>query len=258
MLDLLSQAALMLMRLDVILMIAAGMCLGILVGALPGFTTVMAMAIVLPISFFLEPILGIPFLIGVYKGGIFGGSIPAILVSIPGTGAAIATTFDGPALTRKGQSRKALEMALVASAIGDFLSSFATVAIIGPIAMIALMIGPPEIAAILILSLLIIVVTSSGNFFKNMLMLLIGALLAMIGQDPIGAMVRFDFGFHALQAGIDLLPLVIGLFAIPEILLAMERRESSIVAGASTRPEGIGCDGRTLGPACGRFSARRH
>ncbi len=71
-----------------------------------------------------------------------------------------------------------------------------------------------------------------------MLMLLIGALLAMIGQDPIGAMVRFDFGFHALQAGIDLLPLVIGLFAIPEILLAMERRESAIVAGASTRPEG--------------------
>ena len=238
MLDLVSEAALMLMRLDVMLMIAAGMCLGILVGALPGFTTVMAMAIVLPISFFLEPILGIPFLIGVYKGGIFGGSIPAILVSIPGTGAAIATTFDGPALTRKGQSRKALEMALVASAIGDFLSSFATVGVIGLIAMIALMIGPPEIAAILILSLLIIVVTSSGNFFKNVLMLLIGALLAMIGQDPIGAMVRFDFGFHALQAGIDLLPLVIGLFAIPEILLAMERRESAIVADARTRPEG--------------------
>jgi putative tricarboxylic transport membrane protein len=237
-LELLTDAALMLMRLDVILMIAAGMTLGMLVGALPGFTTVMAMAIVLPISFFLEPILGIPFLIGVYKGGIFGGSIPAILVNIPGTGASVATTLDGPAMTRNGQSRKALEIALVASAVADFLSSFGTILVIGFIAMIALMIGPPEISAILILSLLVIVVSSSGSFLKGMVMLLIGAFIAMIGQDPIGAMVRFDFGFHPLQAGIDLLPLIIGLFAIPEILLAIERRTQSVVDKRFVRAEG--------------------
>ena len=82
-------------------MMAVGLFLGILVGALPGFSTVMAMAVLLPISFFLDPLMGIPFLIGVYKGGIFGGCIPAILVSMPGTGASVATTFDGPALTRK-------------------------------------------------------------------------------------------------------------------------------------------------------------
>ena len=80
----------------------------------------MAMAVLLPISFFLSPVVGIPFLIGVYKGGIYGGSIPAILVGIPGTGASVATTFDGLPLTHKGQSRKALDMALAASAIGDF------------------------------------------------------------------------------------------------------------------------------------------
>lgn len=238
MLDLLTEASLMLMRLDVIAMIAAGMVLGMLVGALPGFTTVMAMAIVLPISFFLEPILGIPFLIGVYKGGIFGGSIPAILVNIPGTGASVATTLDGPAMTRNGESRKALEIALVASAIGDFLSSFGTILVIGLIAVVALMIGPPEIATILILSLLVIVVSSSGNFLKGMVMLFIGLFIAMVGQDPIGAMVRFDFGFHPLQAGIDLLPLIIGLFAIPEILLAIERRQSHIVDASRTRPQG--------------------
>lgn len=238
MFETLADAALMIMRFDVLAMIAAGMCLGILVGALPGFTTVMAMAVVLPISFFLEPILGIPFLIGVYKGGIFGGSIPAILVNIPGTGAAVATTLDGPAMTRNGQSRKALEIALVASAIGDFLSSFGTILVIGLIAAIALMIGPPEIAAILILSLLIIVVSSSGSFLKGMVMLLIGMSIAMVGQDPIGAMVRFDFGFHALQAGVSLLPLIIGLFAIPEILFAIERRQSSVVTAERTRPEG--------------------
>lgn len=238
MFEVLAEAAHMLMRFDVIMMIAGGMTLGMLVGALPGFTTVMAMAIVLPISFFLEPILGIPFLIGVYKGGIFGGSIPAILVNIPGTGAAIASTLDGPAMTRNGQSRKALEIALVSSAIGDFVSSFGTILVIGLIAAIALMIGPPEIAAILMLSLLIIVVSSSGSFLKGMVMLLIGMFIAMIGQDPIGSMVRFDFGFHPLQAGVDLLPLIIGLFAIPEILLAIERRMGSIVTTRQARAEG--------------------
>lgn len=234
----LAEAALMLMRFDVILMISAGMVLGMLVGALPGFTTVMAMAIVLPISFFLEPILGIPFLIGVYKGGIFGGSIPAILVNIPGTGASVATTLDGPAMTRKGQSRKALEMALVASAVGDFISSFGTILVIGLIAAVALMVGPPEITAILILSLLVIVVSSSGSFLKGMVMLLIGMFIATIGQDPVGAMVRFDFGFHPLQAGIDLLPLIIGLFAIPEILLAIEHRRAKVVDARHARAEG--------------------
>ncbi|MEE9146559.1 MAG: tripartite tricarboxylate transporter permease, partial [Candidatus Tectomicrobia bacterium] len=92
------------LRLDTMLYMSGGLFLGMFVGALPGFTTLMAMAILLPISFFLDPLLGIPFLIGVYKGGIYGGSVPAILVSMPGTGAAVATTFDGPSLTRKGQA----------------------------------------------------------------------------------------------------------------------------------------------------------
>ena len=94
----------MVLRLDTLAMTAFGLVLGILVGSLPGFTTVMAMAVLLPVSFFLDPLVGIPFLIGVYKGGIYGGSIPAILVGIPGTGASIATTFDGPPLTRQGSS----------------------------------------------------------------------------------------------------------------------------------------------------------
>jgi len=114
------------LRVDTYLYISVGLFLGMFVGALPGFTTLMAMAILLPVSFFLDPLLGIPFLIGVYKGGIYGGSIPAILVSMPGTGAAVATTFDGPALTKKGKGRKALEMALFASVSGDLTSDIIT------------------------------------------------------------------------------------------------------------------------------------
>lgn len=145
-------------RIDTVLMMAAGLVLGMLVGALPGFTTIMAMAVLLPLSFFLDPMVGIPFLIGVYKGGSFGGSIPAILISMPGTGAAVATTFDGPAPTKKRQARKAMEMALFASVFGELSSDIITILAIGPIALIAMLIGPPELAAVLLLSLIIITV----------------------------------------------------------------------------------------------------
>ncbi len=230
----------MVMRLDTLAMTAIGLVLGILVGALPGFTTVMAMAVLLPISFFLDPLVGIPFLIGVYKGGIYGGSIPAILIGIPGTGASVATTYDGPALTRKGMSRKALEMALAASVAGDTLSSLLTILLIGPIALVAMRVGPPELVIILAASMLIIGATTSGAMAKGMLMLAIGMFLSLIGQDPIGALDRFTFNVFALQAGIDLLPMLIGLFAIPEILLAVEDRLSMARKGLSARPEGSG------------------
>lgn len=216
-------------RLDTMAMMALGLVLGMLVGALPGFTTLMAMAVLLPLSFFLSPLVGIPFLIGVYKGGIFGGSIPAILVSMPGTGAAVATTFDGPALTKKKQSRKAIEMALVASVFGDLTSDVITILAIGPIALIAMLIGPPELVAVLILSLIVITVTGSGSFVKGLIMMTLGLFLAMIGQDPIGALSRFTFDIFAIRSGIPLLPMLIGIFALPEILIAIEKKASSFI-----------------------------
>ena len=216
-------------RLDTFLMMSVGLVLGMFVGALPGFTTLMAMAVLLPLSFFLDPLVGIPFLIGVYKGGIFGGSIPAILVSMPGTGAAVATTFDGPALTRKRQSRKAMEMALFSSVFGDLSSDIVTILFIGPIALIAMQIGPPELAAVLFLSLLIITVTGDGVFVKGLLMMMCGLFFSLIGQDPIGALSRFTFDFFAIKSGIPLLPMLIGVFAVPEILVAVERKTESYV-----------------------------
>jgi putative tricarboxylic transport membrane protein len=219
------------MRLDTFVVMSVGLLLGMFVGALPGFTTLMAMAILLPLSFFVEPLIGIPFLIGVYKGGIYGGSVPAILISMPGTGAAVATTFDGPALTRMGKARKALEMALFASVSGDLASDLVTIMFIGPIALIALMIGPPELAAILLLSLIIIAATSSGVFVKSLLMLAVGLLLSMVGQDPIGALSRFTFDLFEIRAGIPLLPMLIGVFALPEIFIAIENKGAAIVKG---------------------------
>ncbi|MDH5750112.1 MAG: tripartite tricarboxylate transporter permease, partial [Rhodospirillales bacterium] len=217
----------LILRWDTFGMIGLGLMLGMFVGALPGFTTVMAMALVLPISFFLDPLLGIPFLIGVYKGGIYGGSIPAILISVPGTGASIATTFDGPKLTKKGQGRKALEMALFASVFGDLSSDVITLFMIVPIAAIALRIGPPELSAIIVLALVIVAAASTGALIKGLVMAFVGLLLSMVGQDPLEFISRFTFGSMQLKSGIPLLPMMIGLFAIPEILAVIERMDVS-------------------------------
>ncbi len=230
MLEAFGQGIVMAMRADTFLMIALGLFSGMLVGALPGLTTTLAMAVLLPISFFLDPLLGIPFLIGVYKGGIYGGSIPAILVSIPGTGASIATTFDGPALTKQGKARKGLEMALYASVLGDFSTDIMTIAFIGPIAYLALKIGPPEVFAVILFSLVILSSVAGGSSIKGGIMGMLGLLLAMVGQDPLNAVSRFTFGVFELRAGITLIPLMIGLFAIPEILMALESRAASFVS----------------------------
>ena len=149
MLDQLVQGFALAFRIDTVVLMSAGLFAGMVVGALPGFTTLMAMAILLPISFFLDPVVGIPFLLGVYKGGIFGGSVPAILISMPGTGAAVATSIDGYQLTKKGQSRKALDIALFSSVFGDLSSDVFTILMIFPIAFLVMQFGPPELFAVL-------------------------------------------------------------------------------------------------------------
>jgi len=220
-----AEGALMAFRLDTLMMIAIGLFSGMLVGALPGFTTLMAMAILLPLSFFLDPLVGIPFLLGVYKGGIFGGSIPAILVSMPGTGAAVATSIDGYKLTKNGESRKALDIALFSSVIGDTFSDIFTIMMIFPIALLVMQFGPPELFAVLLMSLVIIVATSGSNPLKGLVMMLFGLWLAQIGTDPIGGVERFTFGIFELKSGIPLLPMLIGVFALPELVYAVMRNE---------------------------------
>jgi putative tricarboxylic transport membrane protein len=217
----------MALRLDTFGMMALGLFGGMLVGALPGFTTLMAMAILLPISFFLDPIVGIPFLLGIYKGGMFGGSIPAILVSMPGTGAAVATSRDGYALTKKGKSRKALDMALFASVFGDTMSDIFTILMIFPIALLVMQFGPPELFAVLLLSLVIIAATSGSNPLKALIMMLLGLWLSFIGTDPLGGVERFTFGLFDLKSGIPLLPMLIGVFAIPEVASVVMRNEKT-------------------------------
>jgi putative tricarboxylic transport membrane protein len=219
----------LLLRVDTYVYIAFGVAIGIFVGAMPGLTTTLAVALLLPITFKLDPMVGIPFLIGVTKGGIYGGSISAILVGIPGTGASIATTFDGPALTRLGKGRKALEMALFASVSSDFLASVLILALMGPIAIAALRIGPPEVFAIIIFSLILIASVSSKSGVKGALAAFLGLGLGFIGTDATTGATRMTFGLDALNSGIPLIPLIIGVFAVPEIFAAVESKAARFI-----------------------------
>jgi len=219
----------LLLRIDTYVYIAIGLTIGMFVGAMPGLTTTLAVAVLLPISFKLEPMVGIPFLIGLTKGGIFGGSISAILVGIPGTGASIATTFDGPALTRQGKGRKALEMALYSSVTGDLISDLITLCLIGPIALLTLLIGPPEVFAIIIFSLVLISSVSSESGIKGGIAAFLGLGLGFIGTDATTGATRLTFGLDALSGGIPLIPLIIGVFAVPEILAAVESRAARFI-----------------------------
>ncbi|WP_376877958.1 tripartite tricarboxylate transporter permease [Albirhodobacter sp. R86504] len=225
MIEYFTQGFAMAMRLDTMAMMCVGLFSGMLVGALPGFTTLMAMAILLPVSFFLDPVVGIPFLLGIYKGGIFGGSVPAILISMPGTGASVATTTDGYKLTQQGKSRKALDMALFSSVFGDTSSDILTMMMIFPIAYMVMQFGPPELFAVLLMSLIVIAATSGANPLKSVIMMMLGLWLSFVGTDPLGGVERFTFGMFDLRSGIPLLPMLIGVFALPEVASVVMRNE---------------------------------
>jgi putative tricarboxylic transport membrane protein len=146
-------------------------------------------------------------------------------------------------------------MALFSSVSGDLTSDIITIALIGPIAAVALLLGPPELAAILFLALIVISATSSGVFVKGLLMLVVGLFFGMIGQDPIGALSRFSFGFPEIEAGIPLLPMLIGVFALPEIFVNIEKKASSLIKAEDLKISGARLTWAEF-KSCGRTIAR--
>lgn len=207
---------------------ATGLLAGILVGALPGLTATMAVAVLAPFTFFIDVSIGIPFLLGVYKGAIYGGSIPAITINTPGTAASAATAIDGNALARRGRIRLALETSLFASVLADLLSTLVLILVAAPLASIAIRFGSPEFVLIYLFALTMIAGVSGTDFAKGLFSAVAGLLLAIIGLDPMSGYQRFTFGVTELMGGISLVPLLIGLFALSEIVIQAE---------ASRRPE---------------------
>jgi putative tricarboxylic transport membrane protein len=166
----------------------------------------------------MAPINGILLLLGVYKGGIFGGSIPAILIKTPGTPASSATILDGYPMAEKGEAGRALGMALWASCTADLVSNLALILFAGWLASFALNFGPPEFFALILFSLTIIAGVSGESLLRGALSAILGLLLATIGLDLVYGTNRFTFGDPNLMGGLNFIAVLIGLFAIPEII----------------------------------------
>jgi len=194
-----------------------GTIAGILFGCIPGLTTTMGVAITLPLTFGMTPINGLALLIAIYIGGNTGGLITSILLKIPGTPANVATTFDGAPMAEKGEAGKALGTGILVSVIGTFLSVLTLIFLAQPLASIAIRFGPFEMFAITLFALTMICTLVGDNVAKGLLSGVVGVTFAMIGFAPIGGAARFIF-IPDLSAGIGMLPLLMGLFAVSEVI----------------------------------------
>jgi len=229
MLDTLSLAIQAAFEPQVLLAVFAGTLIGVIIGALPGLTATMGMALLAPFTFFLEPVVGIGFLIGLYKGGTFGGSLTAVLIGTPGTASNAATMLDGYPLAKRGEAGRALSLSLWGSVAGDMVGSICLVLGAPFVAAFALRFGNAEFFALTLFSLTMVAYVSGDSLSKGVLAAAAGLTLALIGTDPIGGSPRFTFGVPELSAGIGVIPLAIGLFGLTEVLLQLGGYSSRVL-----------------------------
>ena len=215
---------------NIFLCMIIGVAVGIVVGALPGLSATLAVALMLPFTFSLDATSGILLLIGAYCGGVYGGSITAILIKTPGTPASVASVADGFSLTKKGRAYEALMASLYASVIGGMLSGLALLFIAPLIAKLAVNFGPPEYFALAVFGLTIIASVSGKSLAKGLLMAGIGLLICCVGIDPYEGQTRFVFGQSFLYSGIGMVPVMIGVFAIAEVFNQIEVHIKSVAA----------------------------
>jgi len=226
-LSMLGQGFLDVLQLSNLIYLFGGVLIGMVLGAIPGLTATMAIALIIPLTYYLTPTQSLIMLLAAYNAGTFGGSISAILIGTPGTPAAAATVADGYALAKKGQAGKAVKGALFSSAFGCLFSSIVLILIAQPIAKYALKFGPAEYTILMIFSLSIIASASGRSLAKGLLAGCIGLLFGTIGMDPGYTIPRLTFKVLKLSSGIDLVVMLIGALALGEILKQVE----SIAAG---------------------------
>lgn len=205
-----------------VVLMFAGVAVGIVFGALPGLSATMAVALFLPVTYAMSSSNAMTMLMALFIGGISGGLISAILLHIPGTPSSVATCFDGHPMAQKGQAAKALGVGVVFSFLGTVFSTLLLMFIAPQIAKVAINFGPCEFFAIAIFSLTMIATLSSGSMVKGIMAGVLGFMFATIGTDPIESSPRFTFGTSFLKGGFDMLAVMVGLFAIGEIMSAAQ------------------------------------
>ncbi|WP_374449147.1 tripartite tricarboxylate transporter permease [Stella sp.] len=201
-----------------LLLAVGGIVAGTIIGALPGLTATMAVAVLTPLTFAMEPASAMIALGAIYTGAIYGGCYSAILINTPGTPSAIATTFDGYPMARRGDADLALTLANLASVIGGLVGALALFALAPPLAEVALAFGPVEYFWLAVLGLTLIASLSEGSLLKGLIGGCVGLSIAMVGTAVVGGDVRFTFGVAGLLGGVNVVAALIGLFCIPVVV----------------------------------------
>lgn len=212
-----------------LLMIFFGTIFGIIFGAIPGLTATMGIALMLPFTFKMVPVEGITLLVGIFIGGVSGGLVSATLLRMPGTPASVSTVFDAYPMAQKGHPGLALGIGVVSSFVGGMLSAFGLAFVAPPIAKIALKFGYFEYFSLGIFALTIVVVLSRGMMVKGFISASLGLLIATFGAAPVDMAYRFTFGIKQLRGGVDLLPALIGLFAISQVMTEILNPHSLLI-----------------------------
>jgi len=240
MLELLGSSLINILHWKYLLPLFLGTLAGVVGGAVPGVTITMAIIVILPFTYGLDPLAGLAAMTGVYVGGSAGGLVVACLLGIPGTPSAIATTFDGFPMARKGEPGRALWLGVWASFFGGLLGGVFLILVTGPLAAIALEFGPWEFFSLFVLAMAMVAGLTEASFVKGLLATAIGLLVTVIGSDPIANVPRFTFGSEFLVSGFPFLPVLIGVFAFAQIMTDIEKlrdpRSAGAGGGTSVRP----------------------
>ncbi|WP_428649336.1 tripartite tricarboxylate transporter permease [Roseibium sp.] len=217
----------LLARLDVLIALFIGSIGGVIIGAIPGVGPAVAIAILLPATFALEPLVGLTMLLGIYGSSMFGGALPAILINTPGTAVNALTTYDGHPMTKNGQALRALGLAYGASFMGGILSIIALILFSPVLAKIAPMFGSREIFLAALLGVLLVIIAHRGQTFAAGMLAGLGIFLGTIGLEPVKYTQRFTFGQEWLSSGVNLIVVVLGLFAISQAFMLLNDPESA-------------------------------
>ena len=222
-------------RWDVILALLVGSIGGVIIGAIPGIGPAIAIAILLPATFSMDPIVGLTLLLGVYGSAMYGGAIPAILINTPGTAVNALTTYDGYPMTKRGEGHRALSLAYGASFCGGVLSVMALILLSPVLAKVAPMFGSREIFLAALLGMVLVVVTHRGQTLAAGALLSFGVFINTIGLEAVRYTKRYTFEQSWLASGIDLIVVVLGLFALSQAFLLLvgrdERAKAPMLSG---------------------------
>ena len=215
-------------RLEVWAALLVGSIGGVIIGAIPGVGPAVAIAILLPATYSLDPIVGITVLIGIYGASMYGGSIPAILINTPGTPVNALTTYDGYSMTQQGRARRALTLAYWSSFFGGIFSVICLILMTGFIAQIAPLFGSRDIFMAAVLGLVLVIVSHRGESLMAGLLVFLGIFIATIGMESIRYSSRFTFGQGWLRSGVDLITVLLGLFAMSQAFVLLLGKDEKV------------------------------